>query len=337
MNPVSATLALLVILAAPGAVRAAPLFDDDALLDITLAGPLRAVVEDTEERRERAFSLTVDDEVLDVAVRVRGKSRVVHCKFPPLRLNFVREDTGEGLFAGQNKLKLVTHCKGSAEYEQNLLEEYAAYRILNVLTDISIRARLLRIRYVDTDAAGAGAITRYGFVIESDKGFAERIGGDQLAVRDVTRRLLDKRHAELVYVFQYLIGNTDWSLLRYWHDEFCCHNGKLFAVGNHNYYVPYDFDMAGLVSARYAKPQPELRLRSVRVRRYRGYCTDDDTRRAALRDVAGQRDAVLKVISDLPGLSEKNRKRQYRYLEDFFVLAVEKEDKLLREFARRCL
>ena len=336
MQPARATLALLVLFAVPGAALGAPLFEDAEVLEIVLAGPLSSVIEDTEERRERAFSLSVNGEELDVAVRVRGKSRVVHCRFPPLRLNFAREDVAEGVFAGQDKLKLVTHCKGGEEYEQNLLEEYAAYRILNVLTDISFRPRLLRVRYVDTDNAGADAITRFAFLLESDQGFAERTGGEQLAVRDVPRSLLDKNHAALVYVFQYLIGNTDWSLVRYFHDEYCCHNGKLFAVGKANYYVPYDFDMSGIVGARYARPQPELRLRSVRIRRYRGYCTDDQTRRAAIRAVAGQREAVLSVISSLPGLSEKNRQRQYRYIENFFA-AARNEDRLAKEFARRCL
>ncbi|MGB5257621.1 MAG: hypothetical protein WBN07_04460 [Woeseiaceae bacterium] len=336
MRPVRAALALLAILAGPAAIQAAPLFEDDAPIDITLAGPLSATIEDTTGRREQAFSLTVDGEAFDVAVRVRGKSRVEYCRFPPLRLNFARKDVADSVLAGQDKLKLVTHCKGSAEYEQNLLEEYAAYRILNVLTDISFRPRLLRVRYVDTDDAAADPITRYAFFVESDQGFAARVGGDPLLVRDVARSLLDSNHAALVYVFHYLIGNTDWSLVRYYHDEFCCHNGKLFTVGGNSYYVPYDFDMSGLVGARYAKPQPELRLRSVRTRRYRGYCTDDQTRRTAIRAVVERREAILKVISELPGLTDKNRQRQYRYIEDFFK-AAENEDKLVKEFARRCL
>jgi hypothetical protein len=323
-------------LAANGPCSAKSLFDDTSTLEITLEGPLSTVIADTEERSEHAFSLRLNGRVLDVAVRMRGKSRAVHCNFPPLRLDFARQATRDSVFAGQNKLKLVTHCKGSAEFEENLLEEYAAYRILNVLTEFSFRARLLRIRYVDTDQPDREATTRYGFVIEPDGALGRRLGGQPLKVRDVTRTMLYPPQAALVYIFQFLIGNTDWSLVRYLEDAHCCHNGRLFSVGERNYYVPYDFDMSGLVNTRYAKPQPELRLRSVRIRRYRGYCTDRAVLEAALGEVAGQRDAILQVMADLPGLSAKNRKRQLSYLDDFFA-AAENPDKLLKEFERRCL
>jgi len=328
---------VLIALAIAGPSAAASLFDETSILEVTLEGPLSSVSQDSRDRGERPFTIRGDGYATDVDVRMRGKSRAEHCRFPPLRLDFAAKTLRDGPFAGQNKLKLVTHCRGKPEYEQNVLEEYAAYLILNVLTDMSFRVRLLRITYVDTDTPGEGPLTRFGFVIEPDEALARRMGGDALKVRDVTRTMLEPQNAALIYIFQYLIGNTDWSLVRFFHGEFCCHNGKLFHVDGRIYYVPYDFDMSGLVNARYAKPQPELRLRSVRVRRYRGYCTDSATLRAALRAVLRQRAAILEVFEGLPGLTDKNRRRQSRYIEGFFDTAETKEDKLLREFERRCL
>lgn len=337
MGPIRAAGAVLIVLATAGPCAAASLFGDTSVMDVTLEGPLSSVTSDARERGERPFTIRVDGFSTDVDVRLRGKSRAEHCRFPPLRLDFAAKTLHDGPFAGQNKLKLVTHCRGKSEYEQNVLEEYAAYLMLNVLTDMSYRVRLLRVSYVDTDTPGEGPLTRFGFVIESDDALARRIGGDVLKVRDVSRTMLEQQNAALVYVFQYLIGNTDWSLVRFLDGEFCCHNGKLFRVAGRNYYVPYDFDMSGLVNARYARPQPELRLRSVRVRRYRGYCTDNATLRAALRSVLRQKAAILNVLEDLPGLTDRNRLRQSRYIEAFFDTAENKEDKLLREFERRCL
>jgi len=329
-------LVVLVGLAAFGTCRASVLFESDEVLEITLKGPLSAAIKDTDKRRALPFSLELAGKAIPVALRMRGKSRAFFCSFPPLRLDFAPESVEDTVFAGQDKLKLVTHCKVSREYEQNVLEEFAAYRILNVLTELSLRIRLLRINYVDTGRPRSAAVIRYGFVIESDEEFARRIGGQPLGVRNVSRNLLDARHAALVYVFHYLIGNTDWSLIRYFDDEYCCHNGKLFSVDDRNYYIPYDFDMSGLVNARYAEPKPELRLRNVRTRRYRGYCTDRAVLTEVLRTIVGQRDAILGVVTELPGLSEKIRQSQHGYLEKFFAMAG-KEDKLLREFERRCL
>lgn len=336
MRPAAAWHVLLAAMAGAAQCLAAPLFDDASTLEVTLEGPLSRVIEDSGDRREQALSLSLNGKSIAVEVRMRGKSRTVHCGFPPLRLNFSPDSVKGTVFAGQDKLKLVTHCRGNADGEQNVLEEYAAYRILNSLTELSFRTRLLRVRYVDTETPAAPSLTRFAFLVESDEEFAARVGGETLKRRNVSRTMLDPGHAALVYIFQYLIGNTDWSLVRAFDDEHCCHNGKLFSVGESNYYVPYDFDMSGLVNARYAKPQAELRLRSVRIRRYRGYCTDTDILRDALRYVAGRRDEVLAVIKDLPGLLAKNRLKQARYMEQFFE-AAGKEARLLREFERRCL
>jgi hypothetical protein len=94
--------------------------------------------------------------------------------------------------------------------------------------------------------------------------------------------------------------------------------------------------MAGLVNARYARPHPELRLRSVRVRRYRGYCTADEALKGALQAVVLRHDDIMQVIEALPGSSEKDRASRSGYLEAFFESAAD-EDKLLRKFERRCL
>ena len=51
-----------------------------------------------------------------------------------------------------DKLKLAVHCRDSERYEQTLLREYMAYRLLNLATPMSFQVRLLRITWVDTEA-----------------------------------------------------------------------------------------------------------------------------------------------------------------------------------------
>jgi hypothetical protein len=328
----SAVLLLLLC----GIARASPLFDDDSILDLTLEGPLSATFEDKEERRERPFVLHVAGNTIPLKVRVRGKLRADECDFPPLRFNFPAEKSNDTVFAGVNKLKLVTHCQRSSDYEKNVVEEYAAYRIMNVLSDISLRARLLRIRYDDTDRPGSEATVRLAFAVEPDAAVARRLGGEMLYVPHVVKGMFNADHEALVFIFQYLIGNTDWSYLRMLEDDSCCHNGRLIRLDDQSYFLPYDFDMSGLVNARYAQPHPSLRLKSVRTRRYRGYCTAGEALRRALQVVVAKREAILGLVADLPESSSRDRRSRAAYINGFFRKAS-KEARLLKDFERRCL
>ena len=80
-------------------------------------------------------------------------------------------------------------------------------------------------------------------------------------------------------------------------DEDCCHNVKLLErEGGVHLPVPYDFDMAGIVDARYADPPAALarehRLRSVRERLYRGFCAEREQLDAVLSMFTGKRDQI---------------------------------------------
>lgn len=171
------------------------LFDSDDLLAIELRGPLRATMNDKRDRDSREFVLKADDREFRITAKLRGNSRAHACRFRPLHLNFSASHTTDSIFEGQRKLKLVTHCRESDVYEQNVLEEYAAYRIFAMLSDVALRTRLLRIRYIDTGAKTPEPVVRYGFLIESDVELAERTGGERLRLPHVNRLLLNTRQA----------------------------------------------------------------------------------------------------------------------------------------------
>jgi hypothetical protein len=217
------------------------------------------------------------------------------------------------------------------------MEEYAAYRAFSLLSAASFRVRPLRINYVDTEGRlEEGARQRFGFLIEPPEQLAKRNGGTLLERKGVSLSQLDPDQAALVYVFQYMIGNTDWSLTTGDGSEYCCHNGQLLEIDGRIHYVPYDFDLAGLVNAPYAKPDPSLRLRSVRSRRYRGFCTHPETLLSAIRALVEREEDMYGVIRSTPGLSEKERKANLEYLDDFFEDARD-EEKLRKNFEKRCL
>lgn len=338
--PVFIRRALVVLLLlASTAVSGSPLFEDDSIVEIRLSGPLTTLIENKEDRDQHPFVLHIDDTNIDVKVRIRGNSRIVFCQFPPLRLNFSRRGTKNTVFAGQDKLKLVTHCRDdNLRSANNVLDEYLAYRLFNLMSKASFRVRLFRITYEDTDGKLKGLDrAHYGFVIEPDKELAARLGGKPAKISGVYYSRLEENHTALMYVFQYLIGNTDWSLVRATTSDTCCHNLSLIDVDKTLYTVPYDFDLSGLVNARYAKPDPSARISRVTQRIYRGYCKSPiQSIETALQKVRTLRDDILAVAEDAPALEEGYTKWRVTFLERFFAEA-EDEEKLLRRFDRQCL
>ena len=317
--------------------HSAPLFEDDSVLEFELVGPLHALIESENREQETPFILKLNGEEFPVMVRLRGKSRLRVCKFPPLRFRFVPGEPAPEQFAGIEKIKLVTHCNNNSKGDQNALEEYAAYRLFSLLTDISYRARPMRITYTDTEnKLSEKARLRYAFAIEPVQLLAQRTGGAALEVKGLSLSRLNREQAGLVFVYQYMIGNTDWSFVLAEEDDACCHNGDLLDIENSIYYVPYDFDLAGIVNAKYAKPDPTLRLKNVRQRRYRGYCIDQEHVGTALRQVKSQESEILQTIGAIPGLSDSDKATMSDYIGQFFKKA-QHEDKLLRLYEKRCL
>lgn len=326
-----------IILAYCCPVAAAPLFDGAAVVDAELRGPVATLMQDREVRDELPFELTAAGATHRIDVRIRGNSRLRMCEFYPLRLDFDKTAATGSPFDGLDKMKLVTHCRNNDRAEQDVLEEYLAYRIFNAITDISYRVRLLRLDYIDSDGKlAAKASPRYGFVIEPDSHLARRLGVRVAELQGVPKRRFDVDHAALVFIFHYLIGNTDWGWVKADNAAACCHNGDVFETDEHVLVVPYDFDLAGLVNTRYAKPDPSLHITRVTHRRYRGLCLEQDALRAGLRHVRERESAILAIVADTPGLGKRSRKTAADYIERFFRLADD-EDRLLRSFARRCL
>ena len=184
---------MLACLLAGSAVAAdhAPLFNDNDVLEARIEAPIGVLmdVRPDETYLKGMFTLTDLDgqeHLFPLKLRTRGNYRRAehHCDFAPIRLNFRKNDVYDSLLDGQDKLKLVTHCRtNEPEFDDYVLREYLAYRLFAELSDTSYRVRLLHITYVDTQ--DGSNITRYGFVIEDDKAVAKRNGLKRVKVRRV--------------------------------------------------------------------------------------------------------------------------------------------------------
>src|SRR2546423_7927946 len=85
-----------------------------------------------------------------IKARTRGIWRLKTCNLPPLRLNFSGETAKGTIFHRLDKPKLVSYCQDMDSYEQYILQEYQLYRIYQVLTPFSHKARLLKFVYADS-------------------------------------------------------------------------------------------------------------------------------------------------------------------------------------------
>ncbi|MCP5054810.1 MAG: hypothetical protein GY940_47030, partial [bacterium] len=174
------------------------------------------------------------------------------------RMKFDDNKTANTIFEGEKKLKLVTHCKNSRKYEQYYIQEYLLYRVYSLLTPLSFRVRMANITYIDSRKK-TKPVTKACFFIENFKQMAKRNNAGIAKVESIKVYQADREVSILVAVFQFLIGNTDWS------NNFG-HNIKWLLMGDKKKYypVPFDFDQAGMVHTHYAKPDRILRIKSVR-------------------------------------------------------------------------
>ncbi len=337
-----AGLALVTPLAgAAGAEEDAPLFASHETLAVTLEAPLKRLARDRKgdpEYFEAVLALTGDEATrLDLKIRTRGKfrrqSRI--CRFPPIRLNFRKKQTEGTIFDGQDKLKLVTHCRDNDEYTQYLLKEYLAYRILNRITDASFRVRLLDIRYVDSERPDRTE-RHYGFVIEDDDALGRRIGAESVEIEEAPRVSLDPVHTAHMTMYQYLIGNTDWSFIKGPEGHGCCHNSVPFRLPDGRYLpVPYDFDFSGFVDPPYADPPEQFRLKNVRERYYRGPCESETLMAETISYFQAAEPDILGLIREQEGLDEKVRRETLDYVADFYATLADPAA-VRREFFGRC-
>lgn len=338
-------LALFLVQISVAATDSSPdsLFQGDDILSVRITAPMATLLSDRPDDEELPGKLhyaEADGSIaeFDIEIRTRGRyRRQAHvCSFPPLRLDFKTSAVKNSLFHKQDKLKLVTHCQASSRYEQALLREYLVYRMLNVLTEKSYKVRMMLITYVDADDK-LEDVTQHGFVIERDDRFAKRIGTQILEIPKTSVKSIDPQHMNLGSVFQFMIGNTDFSPIRAAPGESCCHNYELYGnEGESILAVPYDFDQSGFVDAPHATPNDRFKLSSVRERLYRGRCANNEHLPATIAHFIDRRDEVTAVLNSLPPVSKSSLTMMSKYVDRFYSV-ITSERRINKELTKACI
>jgi hypothetical protein len=242
------------------------------------------------------------------------------------------------LFDGQDKLKLVTHCQDKKpEYEQYVLHEYLVYRTYNLFTDYSFRARLMRVTYVDSDGS-FDPTTKYAFFIEDEDALAERNGFEVITPPVVDPMQLDRKTLALYEVFQFFIGNTDWSTFFPKQGEReCCHNGKLIGTTKPWFVVavPYDFDWSGVINTPYAEPSPVLGIKSVRERRFWGYCRPPQEFEPVFEMFREKREEIYDLYRNQPDFDPVRAQETIAYFDEFYKI-IDDDKQVMEQMVGKC-
>ncbi|MEM9720132.1 MAG: hypothetical protein AAGA10_12815 [Bacteroidota bacterium] len=308
-----------------------PLFSSEEIITIKLIFDMERVTQDVGEDRKAHEAMLIETnpegkEVssrLEISVRGNFRRQSQTCGFPPLKLDFFRKkDPPKGVFEGQNKLKLVTHCEDG----EHVLREYLVYKLYNLISPYSFKVRLARVTY--QDARGIlPLVEEYAFLIEDDKDLAKRIGGVDVRQDTVLPTEANRDALTTLYVFQCMIGNLDWDLG-------LVKNIKAIDMGEEipPIIVPYDFDFSKLVNAPYTFPYVGGLERQV----FRGICRSEEEVEKVWTYFQTQKKPVLDLYKKFDLLDPLYRKECIGTLKAFYK-NIKNLDEVQANFSEFCL
>ena len=294
------------------------LFQTDEVLEFTLTMNMKEVYRDVEERNYHPVVISLngpDGTTLELNSRakVRGHTRTMKstCRIPPLFLNFKNSDTKDTPFDKQKKIKLVSHCKNSKSFQEYVEKEYLIYKLYNQVSPYSFNVRPCRITYVDSEKP-ENSSTHFGFLIESIKDLAKRNDMKEFDGLLRNQEALDKDNMDKLALFQYMIGNLDWSVPERHNIKIMRKEGGSLPVA-----VPYDFDYSGLVDAPYAVPPEGMDITSVRTRIFRGLCREQGYG-SEIQFFKALQPKIVDEVNQADYIDEKSRSDVLEYINGFY-------------------
>jgi hypothetical protein len=255
-----------------------------------------------------------------IQLEIRGHFRHDYCYVPPLKLIFKSDKPS--VLSSLKSLKLVNECKLSKQYDQYLLKEFLCYKIYNLMTEMSFRARMVNVTFQDS-LGKKKPVVEHAFLLEDIKDVAKRNDCEQWRRGNLGTESTDRKQMTMVSIFEYMIGNTDWGVA-------ANHNTRLISSQKDSllkpFVVPYDFDYAGLVNTEYAVPDERLSIESVQQRLYRGYPRTMAELNESLDIFKMQKEKVYALVNNFNLLTPLSKKELTNYLNDFYSAIKDPRD-----------
>ena len=180
---------------------------------------------------------------IQVSLRARGNFRRKHCYFTPVKIKIKKSDALNTIFSDNRTLKLVLPCKNNRDKNDNILKEFIAYKIYEIISPYYFKTRRLEVDYTNQKNKKGINYNLAGFLIEDDDKVAKRFDG-KIVKRKISPLAMDDFNSVNLSFFNFLIGNTDFSSAHQ-------HNGKLLFYEKKIIPIPYDFDLTGWVKPKY--------------------------------------------------------------------------------------
>ncbi len=302
------------------------LFASESILPIKLSYSLRDANRETNDSTYIKTALSYEEadgtwRTFEVEIRARGNFRRKNCYFAPIKMKIDKKVSTGTLFEGNKRLKLVLPCLLQKNTNDNIVKEFMAYKLFEVISPYHFKTKMLSIDLEELKNKKTVEHKIKGFFIEDDKKVAARHQGKVLE-RSVHPLQQDAVASLRNDLFQYMIGNTDFSSAYQ-------HNGKLLFIDKSTIPIPYDFDMAGLINASYAtvsQIQGEtLEITKVTDRMYRGFKRDNQVLQQVRQEFLDNKIRMMAIIDGLQANFDDPREfsTARKYIADFFEIMAD--------------
>lgn len=302
-------------------------FQDEPIIEATLEMDMKDLL--AKKQKERFLPATFTMNFPDgstftqkIEASARGNFRRETCFMPGLKLNFRKDSAGP--MHKFKELKLSNGCNTGDEAGQLVIKEFLVYKIYNLLTEKSLRVRMMRVSFKDV-AGKRKPYTQFAFMIEDVDEMAKRNGMEEVKGITYNTENTNRNQMTLVTLFEYLIGNTDWSVPAY-------HNVKLIGPKGDNttrpYVVAYDFDICGLVDPPYATVDEQLQpfISSVRERLNRGFPRTMEELKETIKIFNEKKDQIYNLVKNNEYLAPKVKSSTISYIDDFYKIINDDRD-----------
>lgn len=258
-----------------------------------------------------------------IKMRARGNFRRSKCYYKPLKVKIKKSEYKNTLFDKNKSLKVVLPCLKGKSKNDNIIIEYMAYKIYEIISPYHFKTRLLEVDYTEIKRKKTYRHQLKGIVIEDVKKVAKRHDGN-VYKGQIHPLNLDNLTATRVALFQFMISNTDYS-------SGYQHNGKIIFVDKKLIPIPFDFDMSGLVDTSYSMVSivqyEELTITDVTQRLYRGFKRDKKYLYQGRKEFIAKKEEVFELINSLEPFFENPIKftQAKKFISEFYIILYNDE------------